>query len=73
MSHPWVGHFFARLSFGVGHLMIFTMVEAREDCAGWDSFIGWADLRRGGTDECRVGHFMVLHCKFQTKTVNAIR
>ena len=29
VSHPWVGHFFARLSFGVGHLMIFTMVEAR--------------------------------------------
>ena len=29
VSHPWAGHFFARLSFGVGHLMIFTMVEAR--------------------------------------------
>ena len=35
--------------------MIFTM-EKLEDCAGWDSFIGWADLRRGGTEECRVRH-----------------
>ena len=42
VSHPW--HFFARLSFGVGHLMIFTMVEARGlRRVGQFHWLGWLE------------------------------
>ena len=43
--------FCSRLGLGVGHLMIFTMIEALEDCADKVShpLLGWVRRRVGQT------------------------